>query len=163
MADPVNPTAPPNPTAAPVAPAAAPANPNTTATAAPVNPNPNPPGTPGEATPQTGKPAAANPTVNRNRAGGTVPRAAITNPAPAPISEDDGRTWDQKDEVNEDDLPQATRDEMEAGRTALGKNRPGANTAAPRSRMTPTEQALSEQNEAAANNTSINSVISSKK
>lgn len=65
--------------------------------------------------------APANPTVqrNQNKAGGTIPRSAITNPEPQ-VSEDDAPAPEPK--VDEDNLSDATRAEMEAGRKALGKN-----------------------------------------
>jgi hypothetical protein len=85
--------------------------------------------------PAAGAPAAApapatpapaqtppNPTVqrNQNKAGGTIPRSVITNPEPQ-VSEDDAPA--PEPEVDEDNLSDATRAEMEAGRNALGRNK----------------------------------------
>jgi hypothetical protein len=85
--------------------------------------------------PAAGAPAAApapatpapaqtppNPTVqrNQNKAGGTIPRSVITNPEPQ-VSEDDPPA--PEPEVDEDNLSDATRAEMEAGRNALGRNK----------------------------------------
>jgi hypothetical protein len=77
---------------------------------------------PAPATPAPAQsPAAPNQTVqrNQNKAGGTIPRSAITNVAPT-VSDDAASA--PEPEVDEDNLPQATRDEMEAGRKALGKH-----------------------------------------
>jgi hypothetical protein len=85
-------------------------DPAATKTAAPASPAP------------AQAPAAPNPTVqrNQNKAGGTIPRSVITNPEPQ-VSEDDPPA--PEPEVDEDNLSDATRAEMEAGRNALGRNK----------------------------------------
>jgi hypothetical protein len=94
--------------------------PNQITPTTPGNPNQDPTVKSNEPGPQTGRPG--NPTVARS---GVQPHRASPVSNPAPVLDPDA-VEAKPAEVKEDELPESTRAEMDAGRKALGRNAPGA-------------------------------------